>query len=171
VQGWRSRHSQTDDGAVESAQEVELPAPVVAFDERGAEHLGRAYWLQVERSTRRLVRAREERGAVELRLIGGAVLLRFGHPQVHASSSLARCTYRICGGLLARRAAGEISFEQIAGDPPRLRSSIRGFFPRLAARDGEPHWTGALYDHVQSRIHVAISRRYFEHLLAGGVVP
>ena len=40
-------------------------------------------------------------------------------------------------------------------------ATIRGFYPRLAAREGRSDWTGALYSHVQSRIHVAISRRYF----------
>jgi hypothetical protein len=47
-----------------------------------------------------------------------------------------------------------------------MRSTITGFFPRLAARQGEPDWTGALYSHVQSRIHVAVSRRYFKRLIA-----
>jgi hypothetical protein len=77
-----------------------------------------------------------------------------------------RCTYPIAGGLLAQRPAGEILFEQAGGSEPVLRSAIRGFFPRLAARHGRPDWTGALYTRVQSRIHVAVSRRYFARLVA-----
>ncbi|MFL5967304.1 MAG: hypothetical protein ACJ747_12205 [Gaiellaceae bacterium] len=167
MDGWRSRHRQTPDGAVESEQEAGLWAPVVPFDEHGAERLGRAYWAEVEHSTRHVIRARERDGRTELRLLGGPVLLRFDRPRLESSSGLARCTYPILGGFLARRRAGEISFAQIDGEGLRLRSSIRGFFPRLAAREGEPDWTGALYDRVQSRIHVAISRRYFARLVAG----
>jgi len=106
-------------------------------------------------------------GALELRLLGrGPTLLRFGGPTVEVTSALARCTYSIEGGLLARRAAGEITFAQVGGQAPAVRSTIRGFFPRLAARTGEPNWTGALYNQVQSRIHVAVSRRYFARLIA-----
>jgi hypothetical protein len=70
------------------------------------------------------------------------------------------------GGLLARRAAGEITFAQASLPRPSMRSTITGFFPRLAARQGEPDWTGALYSHLQSRIHVAVSRRYFARLIS-----
>jgi hypothetical protein len=166
VDGWRTTHRQTRDGAVESEQEVGLRAPVVSFDDRGAERLGRAYWREVERSTRGLIRAGERDGRLELRLLGHAVLLRFDRPRLESSAAIVRCTYPIVGGLLAARPVGEITFAQVDGSSPSVRSSIRGFFPRLAAREGEPHWTGALYDHVQSRIHVTISRRYFERLVA-----
>jgi hypothetical protein len=70
------------------------------------------------------------------------------------------------GGLLARHAAGAITFAQTSLPRPSIRSTITGFFPRLAARQGEPDWTGALYSHVQSRIHVAVSRRYFARLIS-----
>jgi hypothetical protein len=46
-----------------------------------------------------------------------------------------------------------------------VRSTIRGFLPSLAARQGERDWTGALYSQVQNRRHVAISRRYFARLV------
>jgi len=151
---------------VESEQEVRVRVPVVPFDSHGAERLGRTYWREVERSTRHVIRARARAGRIELRLLGGPVLLCFDRPRLEASPALARCTYPILGGFLARRRAGEISFAQIDGDGLRLRSSIRGFFPQLAAREGEPDWTGALYDQVQSRVHVAISHRYFARLVA-----
>ena len=46
-----------------------------------------------------------------------------------------------------------------------LRATIDGFFPRLGGRPGGPAWTGALYRHVQQRIHTSISRRYFRRLI------
>ncbi len=167
MEGWETRQHQTSYGAVESEQRVVLRAPVVDFSVAGAEHLGRAYWDEVERLTRRLVRTRMREGSLELRLFGnGPVLLRFGEPQVEVTEELVRCSYPIEGGLLAQRSAGEIVFAQAGGPRPAVRSAIRGFYPRLAAREGEPDWTGALYNQVQSRIHVAVSRRYFRRLIA-----
>lgn len=166
MRGWQARQQQTSDGAFESEQRVELRAPVVDFSAAGAKHLGCAYWREVERVTRRLVRARLQDGSLELRLLGGGpALLRFGRPDVEATEDLARCSYPIEGGLLARRSSGQITFAQIGGPRPALLSAITGFFPSLAARKGRPDWTGALYHHVQSRIHVAVSRRYFAHMI------
>jgi len=131
-----------------------------------AEYLGLTYWREVERVTRGLIRQRERNGVLELRLLGrGPSLLRFGRPTIQASSTLVCCSYPIEGGLLAQRPAGEIAFAQVGGSPPVVRSTIRGFFPSLAARQGERDWTGALYSQVQSRVHVAISRRYFARLI------
>lgn len=165
--GWRSRHGQTAAGAVESEQRIELDAPVVAFTEEGARALGRAYWAEVERSTLGLVR-RAARPGLRLCLFGrGPALLELGEPDVLASPGLVRCRYAITGGLLVRRPQGDITFVQAAGDRLELSSTIRDFLPALGARQGEPHWTGALYDQVQSRVHVLISRRFFAGLTAG----
>lgn len=167
MEGWDTRQRQTEDGAVESEQVVLLSRPVVEFSPAGAERLGRAYWREVERITWGLVRGRRQGSALELRLAGrGPSLLRFGPPTVEVSDELVSCRYPIVGGLLARRAAGAITFAQTGLPRPGMRSTITGFFPRLAARQGEPDWTGALYSHVQSRIHVAVSRRYFARLIA-----
>jgi hypothetical protein len=139
---------------------------VVEFSETGGEHLGRVYWREVERITGRLVRARERQGSIELRLLGrGPALLRFGAPRIEVTTTLVSCRYPIEGGLLARRPGGEIDFAQTGDGPTVLRSAIRGFFPSLAARTGSPDWTGALYNRVQSRIHVVVSRRYFARLI------
>jgi hypothetical protein len=166
LDGWEASQGQTDDGAVESEQRVVLAAPVVDFSVPGGEHLGRAYWREVERITRRLVRVRERQGSIELRLLGrGPALLRFGAPKIDATAALVSCRYPIEGGLLARRPGGEIDFAQTGDGPTVVRSAIRGFFPSLAARTGSPDWTGALYNRVQSRIHVVVSRRYFARLI------
>ena len=167
MEGWDTWQRQRDDGAVESEQCVTLSVPVVEFSADGAEQLGHTYWREVERVTRRLVQARDRNGFLELRLLAnGPVLLRFGRPAFEATNELAYCCYPIEGGLLAQRAAGEIVFAQSSGPPPAVRSTIRGFFPSLAARERKPDWTGALYTRVQSRIHIAISRRYFARLIS-----
>jgi hypothetical protein len=167
VNSWQAWQRQMEDGAVESEQRMALGRPVVEFSSAGAERLGHEYWREVRRLTRSLVRVRQGADSLELRLFGcGPVLLRFGQPTLHATETLASCSYPIDGGLLASRPAGEITLAQTGGPPAALRSTIRGFFPRLAAREGEPDWTGALYNQVQSRVHVAISRRYFARLIA-----
>jgi hypothetical protein len=165
IKGWSSWQGQTADGAVESQQRAILAVAVVEFSEQGALALGERYWQQVERSTRGLVRIRGPRDALELRVLGHwPLLLRFGRPKLEASSHVARCSYPIQGGVLAQRCEGEISFAQMAKTQPEITSTIRNFFPRLAARAGRPHWTGALYNFAQSRVHVAISQRYFVSL-------
>lgn len=167
LDGWESWQGQRDDGAVESEQRVVLRAPVVEFSVPGGEHLGRLYWREVERITGRLVRARDRQGSIELRLLGrGPAVLRFGAPTIEATTALVFCRYPIEGGLLARRPGGEIVFAQTGAGPSVVRSAIRGFFPSLASRTGSPDWTGALYNRVQSRIHVVVSRRYFARLIA-----
>jgi hypothetical protein len=152
MDGWQSSHRQAPDGAIESEQRVDLARPVVEFSTAGAERLGHSYWREVRRLTGSLVRPRERGGALELRLLGGPVLLRFERPTIEANETRAFCSYPIAGGLLSRRAAGELSFEQTAG---ALSSTVRGFFPRIAH-----------YDRLQGRAHVAISRRYFRRLIA-----
>jgi hypothetical protein len=167
LRGWRSSSRQSAAGAIESQQRAHAELPVVDATADGARMLGRRYWLEVERFTRGLVRPRYSNGRTELRVLGrGPLLLGFEMAQVRVSGSLVVCRYPICGGVLARRPTGAISFSQSGPPDVQLRSAIRGFFPTLAAKPGLPHWTGALYAHVQARLHVAISRRYFARLIA-----
>ena len=167
MEGWDSWQRQAADGAVESEQRMVVAGPVVEFSPAGAERLGNTYWREVEGLTRRLVRAKARDGFLDLRLAGqGPSLLRFGPPTIEASDNTVSCRYPIIGGFLARRPAGEIVFAQAGGPQPVVRSTITGFFPRFAAREGRPGWSGALYSHVQSRIHVAVSRRYFKRLMS-----
>ena len=167
LEGWATSQGQREDGAVESEQRVVVRRPVVDFSVPGGERLGRVYWSEVERLTLRLVRARNRRGSIDLRLLGrGPALLRFGAPTITATGTRVSCSYPIEGGLLARRPGGEITFAQTGDGTPVVRSAIRGFFPSLASRDASPDWTGALYNRVQSRIHVLVSRRYFARLIA-----
>ena len=132
----------------------------------GAHRLGWAYWEEVERTTRRLVRARATAEGVELRLLRrGPVLLRFGHPELDVRTAVVSCSYPIRGGLLARGDGGVLALAQERAGTWCLRTSVRGFFPRLGTQPGRPGWTGFLYAHVQARLHQAVARRYVAHLV------
>lgn len=167
LQGWETGSRQREDGAIESHQRALTPAPVVERTEAGARRLGAVYWEEVERALLGLVTMRELADGLELR-IGrrGPILLRFGPPVTTANEQEVRCAYPILGGLLARRPAGEIDFSQRVNGETELRSTIRGFFPQLAARPNRPRWHGALYGQVQRRIHLAVARRYFARLIS-----
>jgi hypothetical protein len=169
VPTWRTAERQSPSGAIESEQRLVSARPVVPVTEAGALTLGRLYWEALESFVGRVVRVRRlGDGGVELRLPAGPVLLRFGAPELALSDGGVSCRYPIHGGLLARRRSGAITFEQRVGaGGVVLRSAISGFHPTLAARPGRPEWTGALYVQGQSRLHVALSRRYFARLLAG----
>jgi hypothetical protein len=162
-----SESRQSPTGAVASQQRLRVARPVVAASDEGALALGRVYWEEVERFTRRLVRVRPRRSSVELTLLGRFVLLRFGPADARVDGDSVVCRYPSLGGRLARAPGGAISFSQQGGDRPELRSAITGFQPRLAARPGRPDWTGALYAHVQARLHGAVGRRYFARLERG----
>jgi hypothetical protein len=164
---WSSSHRRRSDGAIESTQRMVAPRPVVERTAGGAMILGAAYWREVERLTRGLVRARSRGDGMELRVARrGPALLRFGPPQLAVTTDAVSATYPIAGGLLARRAAGSITLS-MHGDAARveLRSAIAGYHPTLAARPGAPAWTGELYDQVQARVHARVSRRYFHGLI------
>ena len=69
---------------MESRQSVLVSEPVVESSEAGARWLGVTYWDAVSRSTRGAVRATWGEGGGRMRLLGGATLLRFAQPQLHA---------------------------------------------------------------------------------------
>lgn len=140
--------------------------PVVASTADGARRLGDHYLREVARASRGVVRVRGAPAGPELRLLGrGPCLLRFAPPEtVHEPGNVA-CRYSILGGLLAQRPGGALELSQTGTDEPELRAAVTGFVPRLGLRPGFPRWSGALYDHVQRRLHVAISRRYFRRLI------
>ena len=146
------------------------PRPVVEHTVEGAMILGAAYWREVERLTRGLVRTRSRSsGGTELRVTRwGPTLLRFGPPQPSATANAVSTTYPIIGGLLARRAAGALTLSMHGGaGSVELRSAIADYHPALAARPGAPAWTGELYDQIQARVHARVSRRYFQRLIEG----
>jgi hypothetical protein len=164
---WQSSEDRATDGAVSSRQGVETRTPVVPASREGALRLSTVYWREVERSMAGTVRPRRRGGGIELQVAGfGPVLLRFGPPEVTLTDTVVACAHPIEGGLLCRRPGGRIWFEQrIANGGVCCVSGIDGFYPMLAARPDAPAWTGELYKRVQSRLHVAVSRRYFARLV------
>lgn len=164
--GWRSSETRSEDGAVESKQQVWVTQPVVQTNETGARELGLRYWQEVRRATRGLVRVRISGTGVQIRVAGhGPAVLRFAPAQVGVEADAVTCVYAITGGLLSREPTGTITFRQLQlADRVQLESAIAGFHPTLAARPGAPDWTGELYKHVQARIHVGISGDYFRRL-------
>jgi hypothetical protein len=166
LEGWRSAHGRRVDGTFESDERVIAAQAVVEYSEAGARRLGERYWRAVLRSSGGIVRPRDTDAGMELRLLGsGMCLLRFGRAEVHHDTAAVACRYRILGGLLARRAGGSITLEQRGGRQPELRATVRGFAPRIATGARVPRWRAAVYERVQHRLHVAISRRYFETLI------
>ncbi|MGZ4337023.1 MAG: hypothetical protein ACXVRA_06885, partial [Gaiellaceae bacterium] len=120
---------------------------------------------EVEAYTHGLVRACERERDLELRLLGRWTLLRFGAPQTVVNESGALSRFPIVGGLLARAPAGSITFAQTIRPTIELRATIDDFLPRFDGRPGGPAWTGALYRHVQRRLHTSVSHRYFRRLI------
>ena len=162
---WSSTLSRSRTGAFESVQRIAFPLPVVERSAEGARRLGELYWSEVERATLRVVRTRTSDRGLEVLLFGARpALLRFGLPEHAGGSSVVSCVYPILGGLLARAATGSISFVQSGSDAVEVTSSIEGFFPRLAGRRWPSRWNALLYSQVQSRLHVALGRRYFARL-------
>lgn len=143
--------------AVESEERADAPHPIVEASVEGGRELASAYWREVERTTRGLVRVRHAPEGSSLRALGTS-LIRFGPPRIQAAENRVTCRYPIEGGLLARRPGGSITFSQ---DGSVLSSAISGFHPRLAT-------VPVLYGLIQARIHAAVSRRYFARLVRGG---
>ena len=143
--------------AVESEERANAPLAIVAASQADGRRLAAAYWREVERTTRGLVRVRESPEGLVLRAFG-APLLEFGLPSIETAGDRVTCRYPIAGGLLARQPGGSITFAQHG---KVLSSTISGFHPRLGLLPG-------LYSHVQARIHAAVSRRYFARLVRKG---
>lgn len=164
-QSWSSTQTRSPAGAFESVQRIAFPAPVVERSAAGARRLGEVYWRELERSTFGIIRTRADTHGLEVGIIGvKPALLRFGQPEHAVSSRAVSCRYPIRGGLLARAAAGSITFTQSGSDAVEVSSAIKEFFPRLAARRQWRRWPGVLYPQIQARLHVALGRRYFARL-------
>ena len=159
LEGWRSTQTRGDDGVVHSAERMHANRPVVACSPAGALHLGERYFSEVRRVTRGVLRRRDTASGVELRLFAvGPSLLRFGPPELQVSADRVSCRYPIYGGLLARRPGGAITLSQRGTKEPELGATVTAFVPRLALP--------LLYDRLQHRLHVRISRRFFRRLIA-----
>jgi hypothetical protein len=152
---WSSTNARGTDGAVESVQRMTFPSPAVEHTSAGAQKLGELYWRELRRVTLGLVKMTWRDDELEMRVLGrGPALLRFGRPEESIDTETVSCSYPIRGGLLARAPAGSLRFTQQGLGPVAVTSAVEGFLPRL----------GVLYAPVQSRLHVALGRRYFSRL-------
>lgn len=119
-----------------------------------ASALGLAYWAAVRAASLGLVRVVTTGDGVELRLLGGPVLLALGEATTSDGEVL---VYRrsIAGGRLAGEAGGALTLTQT---PAELSVSVTDFVPR---------WGTLLYGLVQRPFHVWVSRRFFAQLERG----
>ena len=154
LEGWRSVQERGEDGAIESDERVTVSRAVVPATEAGARLLAERYWLAVRRASWGLVRLRGTRDG-SLLCVAGAPLLRFARAELAVGGDGVRCSFPIRGGLLVRRAGGALVLSQSKDN--ELRAALQGFSPRLGTR---------LYDRIQRRIHVALSRRFFQSLMS-----
>jgi hypothetical protein len=158
LEGFHTTHTRGADGSIETEQRILMPAAIVPLSEIGGRELARAYWLAIARVSRGLVKARVRNGGVAIRFAAlPSPLLRFGPAQVAVDDERVACRYPIVGGLLARRAGGALVIVQSGCEPAELYVAVTGFVARLGS--------GRVYRHVQQRIHVAVSRRFFTRLL------
>jgi hypothetical protein len=143
-------------GTVDSEQWALSPEPVVAPTLEGARRLGHEYWRAVTRSTLGLVRVRESRDGVELRIVGlGPALLALEPANVGVEDDRVACTFRIVGGVLSRRSGGTLTLAQVGLETAELRVAVNGFHLRLG---------GLLFFPLEQLLHASVTRRY----LAGG---
>jgi hypothetical protein len=158
LEGFSSMERRNADRSLVTEQRVRVAGPVVPFTEDGAQALGHRYWREVAGASRGLVRCRETSDRVELSALGrGPVLLWFSGAEVAVGADAVSCTFRIRGGLLSLGERGTLVVSQTGRKEPELRVSVDGFLARLGG--------GILYG-VQRRAHLAVSQRYFRHLLA-----
>jgi hypothetical protein len=160
----RRREHETDAGAVESRQSIQLARQLVEADEAGARELGRRYLAEVARFSHGLVRPRVDGKGVALVMVGLVRLLRFAPPRTGHSSEVVTCEYPIEGGLLVARPGGSLLVAQRDGLELELR--VEGYFPRLHASTRRRSLRRALYTAIQARAHRAVGRRFLEHAAA-----
>ena len=158
LEGFRSSDSRAANGSIETKQCVLAGPPVVPFSDDGGKYLGGAYWSAIAGVSRGLVRVRFGEEGVAIRLAGvPSPLLRLGPAEVAVEEDRVTCGFSILGGLLARRPGGALVVVQTGREPAELCVAVTGFFARLGS--------GAVYRHLQQRIHVAVSRRFFVRIL------
>lgn len=148
-------------------QRVVVPAPVVPFDEDGARRLARAYWDEVARFSRGLVRARTTPEGTELMLLRVLPLLRFGPAETTSSPHALECRLPIRGGLLASEPGGHLLLAQRGEDEVELLLEVQGYRPRLAAAGRLARIRRRLFRALQVPLHDGVGRRFVARAVRG----
>lgn len=147
-------------------QRISTAVPPVPVSHAGARRLGSAYWEEVRRFSRGLVRDRNRGEGPELRLAGLVTLLRFGAPATSVTEDGVECRYPITGGLLAAGPGGFLVLTQRGTGPAEVSIAVEEFHSRLAV-DGRIGARRRLFDVLQAPLHVGIGRRYLARAARG----
>lgn len=153
-------------GAAYAEQRASAATPPVPASEDGARRLGSAYWEEVSRYSRGLVRVRDSGAGPELRLAGLVPLLRFGAPATSVAEDGVECRYPIRGGLLAAGPGGFLVLSQRGTGPAEVSIAVEEFHSRLAV-DGRIGVRRRLFDRLQAPLHEGIGRRYLARAARG----
>jgi len=148
-------------------QRIDLARPAIEGSERGALTLADAYWDEIARITRGLVRSRPVEGGVELALAGAVSLLRFGPPVTTAADDVVECRFPITGGLLAKHPGGSLALRQRSAPRLELAVVVDGYAPRLDSGRVRGGLRTLAYRELQVRVHTTIGRRYLSRMAGG----
>jgi hypothetical protein len=153
-------------GVPYSEQRVSATAPPVPSNETGARRLGSAYWEEVARYSRGIVRPRATPDGPELVLLGVLPLLRFGTALTIVEDDRVECRYAIRGGLLAAGPGGYLVLAQRGAGPADISIAVEEFRSRLAV-EGRLGLRRRLFDRFQAPLHEAVGRRYLARAAKG----
>jgi hypothetical protein len=155
-------------GAAYSEQRVTAARPAVPASEEGARRLGEAYWEEVARFLRGLVRPRRSDRGTDLVLLRALPLLRFGIAETAVTGDRVECRYPVRGGLLASAPGGYLVLEQRGTGPAELSIAVQEFQPRLAV-SGRIGLRRRLFDALQIPLHERIGRRFLDRARRGAL--
>jgi hypothetical protein len=144
-----------------SERRMVIPVPAVPVSEEGARRLGEAYWEEVAAFSRGLVRVRRGTRGVELALVRGLVLLRFGPAVTTVTESGVECRH-----VLAAAPGGHLILGQRASETVELSLAVQGYHPRLAV-EGRLGIRRRLFVALQIPLHEGVGRRFLERAARG----
>ncbi|MDP9292862.1 MAG: hypothetical protein M3O90_00325 [Actinomycetota bacterium] len=162
-------------GAVRSIQAADLTLPVEELESMWSpmylERLARTYWKYLSRVTLGLIRVTyTETDRNVVLLTRPFVLLRFLAPEYETTADRGIVRWRIKDGLLVSpRGRGGDGYLEIdvrrlpSGEPGQakvhIEVEVRSFYPAVATL-----FTGFVYSHTQSRIHVIVTHGFLRSL-------
>ncbi|MGH2843360.1 MAG: hypothetical protein ACRDKL_07210 [Solirubrobacteraceae bacterium] len=161
------------DGAVRSTQVARLTLPLAELQRLwtppNLENLGRSYWLFLTRATLGLIRVRYgERDRSVVLLTRALTLLRFDAPEYELDPERAQISWRIRGGLLVARGAGNsgglsLSVSRVRADTDPavllIEVEVANYHPAIVSGLGT-----AAYEATQAFVHVLVTHAFLRSL-------